>query len=103
MKTTSVRVTDKHIAEGEPSDPFHCAFAVALRDTLAAEGMSGALIEVSDEGGEWSAIVEQADEAGYRRFRAELDEEAVEFVQAFDARDEVGPCEFELAWQVMDQ
>lgn len=99
MSATTVRVTETHIDVGEPGDPCTCALALALHDALKAEGADVANVEVTDAYiGEWEAIVEQRDAAGVRRFRAELEQEAAEFVEAFDLGDEVGPAEFEFTW-----
>lgn len=98
MKPTTVRVTEQHIADGEPGEPCLCALALALNDALAAEGADLADLQVTDAYGGWEARVEQRDVAGPRRFRAELDEEAAEFVEAFDSELPVGPAEFEFTW-----
>ena len=99
MIATKVSVTEKHIADGEPGDPYCCALALALLDALSAEGAEVTRIEVTDAEGGWTAEVEQDDAAGLRVFWAELDEETVEFVEAFDAQLRVGPFETELTWE----
>ena len=102
MNATTVRVTVEHISAGEPGDPHWCALSLAVRDALKAEGANVAEVEVTDEPGEWTATVAQRDAAGYRRFEAELDEEAVEFVTAFDAEFPVGPIETEFTWREIE-
>jgi hypothetical protein len=99
VNTTTVRVTAKHIADGKPGDACTCALALAIGDALREQGTDAARIEVSDPStGEWTAEVEQHDEAGMRVFSAHLDDDAAGWVQAFDANELVEPFETELTW-----
>lgn len=109
MNPTTVRVTDKHIAEGRPGDACACAFACAVIDTLFAEGEAVRNVHVGAPGGEgaddpyagWRVSVSlwNADAPG--PYRALLDREAVDWIGAFDADAPVEPIEVTLTWEAV--
>lgn len=103
MNVTTVRVTDKHIAEGRACSGSECPLALAVLDALAADGVKVAWVLVDS----YDVRVEQSDAAGYRRFRADLDGRASAFVVAFDepvdsdlrGASDIAPFEMELSWR----
>lgn len=103
MNPTTVRVTDRHIAEGRACSGSECPIALAVLDALAAESVKVAWVLVDT----YDVRVEQSDAAGRRLFAADLDGRASSFVGAFDEpvdsdlrdADAIAPFEFELSWR----
>lgn len=94
----TVRVTDKHIADGVSCSSARCPIALALHEALAAEGVQQVQGLFVDETALRFTHYIPADA---HRYRAELPAEAAEFINHFDGALPVKPFEFELAWLEM--
>jgi hypothetical protein len=96
VNVTTVRVTDRHIAEGVSCNSAACPIALALLDALVAEGVRVDSLFVDETD---ARVVTWCDTAGALKFRADLPAEATEFVRSFDDGEAVGPIEVELSWR----
>lgn len=93
--TTTVRVTEKHIAGGTANSCTRCPVALALSEALTPGLPPGFEVSVGD----LHVSVRFDGAAGRRRQVAYMPPGATNFVHAFDLRKPVGPFEFELTWQ----
>lgn len=100
---TTVRVTEKHIAEGHPDNACACAFALAVFEALAVEGKAvrnihvGAPGTMGDPYTEWRVRVTLYD--GPYPITAGLDREAVDWIVLFDNSQPTEPFETTLTWE----
>lgn len=98
MITTTVRVTEKHIADGTPCNSARCPIALALFEALAAEGVQQVQgLFVGEATVRFTHYVAPVS----RRYRADLTAEACEFINRFDERHPVEPFEFELKFELI--
>jgi hypothetical protein len=103
--TTAVRVTEKHITDGRPSDACNCPFALAVTEALAAEGATVTSIWVGepdfegDSDARWGVEVKLYDDGVSRTRTAELSQRAIDWIVAFDTDKAVDPIEVELTWE----
>lgn len=105
MNVTTVRVTEKHIADGTACNGSHCPIALAVLDALGAQGAAVAIVQVDNYDVDVTVTCQDGD--GVRKFRADLDSHASSFVEAFDDAEDsdgrdaslIAPFETELAWR----
>lgn len=96
MNPTTVRVTDKHIADGKPCSSARCPIALALHEALAAEGVQQVQGLMVDD---FRVRFTHYAAPGWPTYRAELPAVAAGFINHFDGALPVKPFEFELTWR----
>jgi hypothetical protein len=107
MSATTVRVLPDHITAGRPGNACDCAFALAVREALAAEGKAVKNIHVgADDVGDpasWCVRVTLYDAIGPdvsgTGLIAAITPETVAWIVAFDACRDVEPIEVALTWE----
>lgn len=87
---STIRVTAEHIEQGERNNPMACPIALAIIEQHWRE----AEVDVID--GHAYASGDSVGPADY--LKADLSDEADDFVNAFDKGEAVQPFEFPLTW-----
>ena len=104
MNPTTAPVTQWHIDNGKACEGAECPIALAVLEALAAQGVHTHSIHVAI----CRVTVDLAVIHGQRRFVADLDEHANDFIQALDECEEdrseddqaiIAPFELELTWR----
>lgn len=94
----TVRVTDKHIAEGVRCDDNSCPVALAVIDALAGAGIACGAVSVECEYVQ-ADFFEGGAERVLRMYHAELPPRASDFVWDFDGEKPVVPFEMVLEFR----
>lgn len=104
--TTTVRVTEKHIAEGRPGNSCLCALALAVCEALSLEGVAVNVVSIGAPGGDmahpydgWRVQLGLYEGGGTKWLRAELSREAIDWIGLFDTAAPVKPIEVTLTWE----
>lgn len=103
---TTVRVTEKCIAEGRPGNSCLCAFALAVCEALADDGAAVRVVSIGAPGGDmahpydgWRVQLGLYEGGGTKWLRAELGREAIDWIGLFDDSRAVEPIEVTLTWE----
>jgi hypothetical protein len=87
MKTVTINVTEKHIAEGKPGTADSCAVTLAIEEAISSEAVFtyGNHVEIGDNAMDLSC--------GFYRVSKTVER----FINAFDNKDPVRPFSFILS------
>jgi hypothetical protein len=98
LPATTVRVAQKHIDKGTACNSARCPIALALHEALDAQGAEQVQGLFVDEHAVRFTHYDRAGGRQWRTYRADLDEQASDFIDRFDDGHTVQPFETVLTW-----